>query len=108
MAPHCIMPDPPIVNACFGFVCMNLAKEVNQINAIHYMCSNCDISCSGHKKTFASLANVQFYKVMSYMHLVASFVYWWERDMHSTNVEWLPFRPRQCFVGRECWFSTLL
>ena len=34
MAPHCIMPDPPIVIECFGFFCMNLAKEVNQINAI--------------------------------------------------------------------------
>ena len=107
MAPHCIMPDPPIVIACFGFVCMNLAKEVNQINAIHYMCSNCGIFCSGHKKTFASLANVQFYKVMFYMHLAASFVYRWEH-MHSTNEEWLPFRPRQCFVGREWCFSTLL
>ena len=101
MAPHCIMPNPPIVIACFGFVCMNLAKGVNQINAIHYMCSNCGISCGGHKKTFASFAIVQFYKVMFYMHLVASFVYWWEH-MHSTNVEWLPFRPRLCLVGREC------
>ena len=94
---HCIMPVPPLMNCCSWLVWSNLATDVNWINAMYYMCTNCS----------ASLANVRYYMVMFYTHLLGGFVNGWEHS-HSTNVNWLRFRPRTCYRGRECWFSNLL
>ena len=54
------------MNLCFGVSCMNLAKEVKWIKRFHYMCNNCESFGIGYEKTFASLANVQYYNVMFY------------------------------------------
>ena len=47
---------------------MNLAKKVKYINIIHC------IFCNGYEKTFATLVNAQYYKVMFYTHLEAGSV----------------------------------
>ena len=95
---HCIMPVLPLMNSCSLLVWSNLATEVNWINAIHYMCNNWSIFFSRHMKTSASLAKVRYYKVMLHTDLVEGFVYRWEHS-HSTNVDWLRFRPRLCYEG---------
>ena len=61
-----MMPGSALINVCSGVLYVNLAKEVKRIKAIHYTCSNFVIFCNGHEKTFASLANAQYYNFIFY------------------------------------------